>query len=115
MYVNPQPLTFADLARATLRSAGLGQGDLSTLPDVSVTGGDLPGLILASAAGEPNDSGVPLSNQPIVSGSETNPSSPNYNPYAVALAAAGTPGISWGTVALIGGGLFILAMLAGKR
>jgi hypothetical protein len=49
---------------------GMGQ-TLDTLPTSSVTSGDLPGLILASAAGDADQSGVPLSSLPVQSAADT--------------------------------------------
>jgi hypothetical protein len=105
MYVNPQPLTFADLARATLRSAGLGQ--ITTDPFGTYDSSDYVDYGSASS--------LPLSTP--ISG-ETNPSSPNYNPYTVQLAAAGSSAVAsipWGTIGLAAAGILLFGMLAGKR
>jgi len=112
MYVNPQPLTFADLARATLRSAGLGQ----TTTDAFGTYDSSDYVDYGSASSLPLS--TPMS-------AETNPVSPNYNPYTTALVAAGTsapstflgiPATNW----LAGGAilfalLVLLPALEGKR
>lgn len=104
MYVNPQPLTFADLSKAVQRDAGLGQ----VQSDPFGTYDESQYVDYGSAAS------LPLST-PMTQ--ETNPTSPNYNPYTTALVAAGTSAASipWATVGLIGGGILLLFMLAGKR
>jgi len=106
MYVNPQPLTFADLARATLRSAGLGQ----TTTDAFGTYDSSDYVDYGSASSLPLS--TPMS-------AETNPASPNYNPYTSALVAAGATAPStsmpWGTLAAVAGGLILFGLLVGKR
>ena len=115
MYVNEQnrPLTFDDLARAVKRSAGLGQ----TQPCTQIT--DAFGTYCQeSYVSSPLDifnASVPVN--PITSQpSNTNPASPNYDPFAVQLAAAGTPfQAPWGTLAAVAGGLILFGLLVGKR
>ncbi len=115
MYVDEhnRPLTFDDLTQAVRRSAGLGQtlDQLNQLPQSPPAGGDLSALILATAAGEANAPGVPLSNMPLASNyGQLNPASPNYDPFAVQLAAAGTPfSPPWWLLGVVVVGVFLIA------
>jgi hypothetical protein len=105
MYVNPQPLTFADLSKAVQRDAGLGQ----TVTDPFGTYDQSQYVDYGSAASLPLS--TPMSQ-------ETNPTSPNYNPYTTALVAAGTTAstsIPWSTVGLFGLGIFVLYMVLGRK
>jgi hypothetical protein len=90
MYVNPQALTFDDLAAAVHRDSGLGQ-------------------IVAGCTDTSDPSCLPLSTP---MGAEMAPAASNYNPFAVQLAAAGATagsGIGVPPLALIlGGGLLLL-------
>ena len=85
---------------------GIGQ-TLDSLPDSSVTSGDLPGLILASAAGDADQSGVPLSSLPVQSTADTNLTNSIINTAAGYPSSPSIPVWLW--IAMIGltGFLFI--------
>jgi hypothetical protein len=104
MYVNPQPLTFDDLAAAVHRDSGL--GDIVTDPfgtyDSSqyVDYGSLASLPLSTPMNQ-----------------ETNPAGSNYNPFTTSLVAAGASAssIPWGTIGLAAAAILLISMVMGKR
>jgi hypothetical protein len=87
---------------------GMGQ-TLDSLPASSVTSGDLPGLILASAAGDADQSGVPLSNLPVQSAADTNLTNSIIN------TAAGYPSSNVGLYLGIGAVVVFLALVMGHK
>jgi hypothetical protein len=88
---------------------GIGQ-TLDSLPDSSVTSGDLPGLILATAAGDADQSGVPLSSLPVQSTADTNLTNSIIN------TAAGYPSSSnLGLYLGIGAAMVFLALVMGHK
>jgi hypothetical protein len=97
MYVNPQALTFDDLAAAVHRDSGLGQ--------------------IAAGCTDPTDpSCLPLSPSFQSTNSQaSNPLAPYYDPYTAALNVAGTSAIPWGTIGLAAAAGVLLVLMLGKR
>ena len=108
MYVKPQPLTFADLSKAMQRDAGFsGLGQTTCDPFGCYDSSQYVDYGSASS--------LPLSSTP---SAELNPSSPSYNPYSVALTAAGASAptaMPWGTLGLVAGGLILFGLLVGNK
>ncbi len=99
MYVNEhnRPLTFEDLTRAVRHSAGLGQGDLSALNALPLTG---------QVGMNPLDTSI----------SNASITGEVYPGATIGPTGAVTPfQAPWGTLALVAGGLILFGLVVGKR
>ena len=96
MYVDPRPLTFADLTKAVQRDAGLGQVDQTLLDAMNANNPVQPQSVDALNNSVINSA---IFGTPVVGGG-----------------TVGTVGtVPWMNIALVAGGLILFSMFVGKK